>query len=159
MRISALAAALLLLIASCGGGNATEACVELREPADSQSLLHVIDPADVEYESHPPTSGPHLAAPVATGLIDFPLDPALQVRVLEAGNTVIQYENLTLDEADTIRDLADLEVVVAPGVDLPANVVATAWTWKLLCDGTGEAAIAAIEQFASRRGDDAPGAD
>ena len=159
MRTCAVAAALLLLIASCGDDAAADSCVELREPADPQSLLHVIDPVGVEYESHPPTSGPHLAAPIATGLIDFPLDPALQVRILEAGNSVIQYEDLTLDEAEAVRDLANVEIVVAPGVDLPANVVATAWTWKLLCNGTSQAEISAIKQFAGRRGDDAPGTD
>ena len=84
-----------------------------------------------------------------------PVDPAIQVRLLEAGGVMIQYDD-TIDPA-LLAPLGDELVVVAPTFgDLPAPVVVTAWTWKLSCS---EVDTAAIRDFIERRPADAPGLD
>lgn len=138
---------------SAAGGN----CIEVREPLDPLSIQHVVDPDQVTFLTDPPTSGPHVAGPAATGLHDEPLSGAAQVRALEAGGAVVLYD----DEADreTLISLLDdttVPVAIAPGIDLPAPVVATAWTWKLTCDSPD---LDAIMSFVVARSDDAPGED
>lgn len=63
-----------------------------------------------------------------------PLDRPTQVLLLETGGVLIQYDP-TADaaERDQLAGLASDQVVVAPGVDLPAAVVATAWVTKQTC--------------------------
>jgi hypothetical protein len=144
-----------LLLGACGGTE-TGVCTELREPADPQSFAHVIDPDSVTYESDPPTSGPHLAVPVPVGLLDAPIVAPLQVRLLESGAALIQWEGVDDRTVAELEELAGPTVVIAPGIDLPESIVATAWTWKLTCT---ELDIAALSEFVTTRPQSAPGQD
>ncbi len=155
--ILASALACGLLLSSCSGGSAT-GCTELREPEDPQSGLHVIDPAGLTYATDPPTSGPHAGGPAAAGIFHEPLLPAVQVRVLESGGAMIQYdESVSSAEIDQLADLATGAVVLAPSdADLPSPVVITAWTWKLTCETVD---AERIETFIADRPQGAPGAD
>lgn len=158
-----------LFAEACGDGSSS-ACVELREPQDPQSGLHVIDPDGLVYSTDPPTSGPHAGGRAASGVFDGPLPQAVQVRVLESGGAMIQYDKTI--SADAVAELRGLingsvgingsvdvsgPIALAPaGSDLPGPIVATAWTWKLTCDVVD---LARIETFIAERPRDAPGVD
>lgn len=146
---------LFLFAASCGGGGDASGCNELREPEDPASVQHVIGSVDFEYQTYPPTSGPHVGGAAPTGVFDSPLDLPIQVRILEQGLALLQYD-IALFEATEVARFADVGAVVTPGEDLPAPVVVTAWTWKLSCDALDEDRI---ERFIEERPSGAPGAD
>lgn len=141
--------------AACGDGSGgTDGCTELREPLDPASGVHLLDSSDVSWQTDPPTSGPHYSVPGPTGALSEPLDRATQVTILEGGAALVQYdEGLTDDETAALVRLAGEAIVVAPGGDLPAPIVATAWTWKLSCDSLDPDRI---EEFARARVVDAP---
>jgi hypothetical protein len=149
-----------LLLAACGGGSdaAGGACGPItREALDSSYLVHVLadseDAEDVEYTSDPPTSGPHQPGPVGGGSLDEPLPRPRQVGILELGFVLLQYRP-DLPSADLIalHALAGPGVVVAPNPDLPAPVVATAWTYKRTCDAVDVAALRAFIDARSGHG-------
>lgn len=148
--------ALLALVVTACGDDASASCSEVREPEDPLSIQHVIDPEGITYLTDPPTSGPHLSGPAPTGLLTSPLPPAAQVNVLESGAILVQY-TAPVSAAD-VRPLLDDNgsIVIAPATGLPATVVATAWTWKLTC---GSVDLDRIRAFAAERGADAPGDD
>jgi hypothetical protein len=153
-RIAGGLAAAMLLLTGCGD-DGTAGCTELREPEDPASVQHVIGNGTFEFLSHPPTSGPHVGGESPTGVVETPLTEPVQVRILEAGVVLVQYEAGELD-GDQAQRFASLGAVVAPAEDLPAPVVATAWTWKLTCD---ELDAPRIEQFVNERAVAAPRAD
>ena len=93
MRLVAWACALSLLVVGCGGDDAAEDLVELREPEDQASGRHVLGEGTVEYQTEPPTSGPHIAGPTPTGVLDASVPPEIQVRVLESGGVMVQYDD------------------------------------------------------------------
>lgn len=145
-----------LVLISCGSSGGSAVCRELQERLDPTSFLHVINPSAADFLTDPPTSGPHVSGPVPVGVLDTPIVPAIQVSLLESGAALVQYDPaLAPGDIDALVVLARPGVVVAPGEDLPAPVVATAWTWKLTCDGPDQA----IDRFIDRRVGDAPGSD
>ncbi len=134
-------AVLLLPIAACG--SSSSACgVPVREALDPEHLLHVTDPTAVTFRTDTPTSGPHLSAGGPTGVVDEPLLPAVQVAILERGDVLVQYRDA--GDAATIQGLVGDRVVVAPRPTLGERVVATAWTYRLDCDGLD---LKAVERF------------
>jgi hypothetical protein len=153
-----LATAVALLLATgCGdGGDDSSACGPItREALDSAYLVHVVGSGtDVEYGSDPPTSGPHQAGPTVEGVVDDAIPRPVQVGILEGGSVLLQH-----DPELPAGDLADLEalggpgVVVAPNPDLPAPVVATAWTYKRTCDAVD---VAALQEFVEQRSGKGP---
>lgn len=143
-----------VLVTGCGSENAA-GCVELREPEDPASGQHVLADGTFEYRTDPPTSGAHVAGPTPTGVLDTTVPPAIQIRLLEAGGVMVQYDVDAID-VGSLAALGDELTVVAPGADLPAPIVATAWTWKLSCS---EVDIGRIERFGDERRTDAPGLD
>jgi hypothetical protein len=157
VHTAALALVLVALLAGCSG-DGTAACVELREPQDPASGLHVLEAGVAEYRTDPPTSGPHIAGPTPSGPLTGPLDPAIQVRLLEAGGVMIQYDDsLSPAEIAALEAFGDDLVVIAPAAtDLAEPVVVTAWTWKLSC---GSVSDDAIRDFIAQRPADAPGLD
>ncbi len=156
MRLLPLLAVATALLAACGGSG-TAVCVELREPQDPASGLHVLEAGVIEYTTDPPTSGPHIAGPTPSGPLAAPLDPAIQVRLLEGGGVMIQYADLAPAGIAELEAFGGDRVVVAPSDgDLADPIVVTAWTWKLSCGSVdGEA----IQRFIDRRPADAPGFD
>lgn len=144
-----------ILVGACGDDEAGSGCTELREPEDPASVQHVVGATGFEYQSYPPTSGPHVGIVAPTGVQDGPLQPAVQVRILEQGSALVQYDAAVVDRT-AVEGFADLDAVVAPATDLPAPVTVTAWTWKLTCSSVDEARIA---RFIEIRPVGAPGAD
>lgn len=155
----AIASATLLLLATTGCGGSDDeggACGPItREALDSAYLVHVLGTAaDVDYTSDPPTSGPHQPGPPVDGVVDEPISRPIQVGILERGDVLLQH-----DPDVPAAPLADLEalagpgVVVAPNPDLPALVVATAWTYKRTCDAVD---VTALQQFVEERSGKGP---
>jgi Protein of unknown function (DUF3105) len=135
------------LFTACGGGggSASSACEQpVREELDPASFTHVIDPSTARFKTDPPTSGPHVSGKLPTGVVAEALPGAVQVAVLEGGNVIVQYRDLSDADRGEVEAFAGEQVVVAPNPDLPAPVVATAWTYKLTCDALD---IHAVETF------------
>lgn len=150
-----LLVAVALTAAACGSDGASS-CIEIREPLDPLFTQHVIDPDGLTYLTDPPTSGPHLSGPSISGLLAEGLIPAAQVRVLEEGVLVVQYEDsVAVEDLQSLLDANEVPIAIAPAESLPSPVVATAWTWKLTCDGPD---LARIREFAGRTAA-APGTD
>lgn len=127
------------------------ACGPIREePLDPAYLVHVVGTGeDVEYTTDPPTSGPHKAGPPVEGVIDEPLPRPVQVGILERGDVLIQHApDLTPEEQADLATVAGPGVVIAPNPDLPARVLATAWTHKRTCDAVD---LDALQGFIEER--------
>jgi hypothetical protein len=145
---------LVLSVAACGDDDGGDgACGPIqRESLDSAYLVHVVgDDTGVEYTSDPPTSGPHQAGPPVAGVLEEPLPRPVQVGILERGDVLVQH-GPDVDAAD-LAELGREGVVIAPNADLPAPVVATAWTYKRTCDAVD---IAALREFIEERGGKGP---
>lgn len=133
-----MAAALATIVVVVGGCSSpdTQACGDVvTEEFDTQSSLHVPEGTEVQYLTWPPTSGPHISGEAPTGALARPLSGPLQVTALEGGKVVIQYQGISDADVERLNDLAGENVVVAPGAELPAAVVTTAWTTKQACAG------------------------
>lgn len=140
MRHALAAIALLGTTAACGGSGSDAACRQpVRERLHPDAGLHVLNAGQARYDTDPPTSGPHLFVPPRRGVRDSPLDPAEQVTILEQGDILLQYRDRAL--AAPLAALAGEKVTVSPNPSLPAEVVATAWTYKLVCDAVDPAAL------------------
>ena len=113
----------------------------IKEKLDSRSLQHVLpDTPPPVFSSDQPTSGPH--SPVErSGVQSEVLSPVLQVGLLEEGAILLQHHGLDDEARKRLEALAGPEVIVAPGRNLPSAVLATAWTYKLRCDGVEDAAL------------------
>lgn len=128
-----------VLLAACAGGGSgdrasDEACTEVREPLDPASAQHLLPGApEPHYLTDPPTSGPHAVAVLPSGALPAPVPKPVQVAILEAGGVMVQYGGLSAAAVARLRALAGGAVRVAPAKQLPAPVVATAWTRKLTC--------------------------
>jgi len=152
----------LVAAAACGGGDDPAGCAAVVEhPIDPASSVHVIAGAAVEYGTEPPTSGPHSAVgdlfdADAGAVLEEPLPRPVQVGLLEVGAVLVQWDpGLEPALADEVAALAEPgAVITAPGRDLPAPIVATAWGASLRCD-TPDGELAA---FAAERVGQGPGA-
>lgn len=119
-------------------------------------VVHLADGAPVpEYNSDPPTSGPHAAVPAPCGIYRQPVPDISALHSMEHGAVVIQYDpGLEPARRDQIEDIARSlggEVLVAPRPDNPANIALTAWTKRLLLNEIDETVISAFDAgFANR---------
>jgi hypothetical protein len=126
-------------VTGSGGGDRPEPCLPgaavpiLPSPHIAQS-----DEMAVVYNSLPPTSGPHSAFAVASGIYDSPIRDALAVHALEHGHVLIQYAS-SLAPAD-VSALAGVarrypaDVVLAPYPRLTSGIALTAWGRIYLLD-------------------------
>jgi len=136
---------------SSGSSVVESACGPIvEERLDPTYLVHVVGAGeDVEYTTDPPTSGPHKAGPPVEGVVDEPLSRPVQVGILERGDVLVQHTPaLTPEEQADLATLAGPGVVIAPNADLPAPVVATAWTYKRTCDAVD---LDALQGFIDER--------
>ena len=150
----------LLLIGGCAsssGGSATTGCgPPVHEVLDSNSTLHLLPAApEPTYLTDPPTSGAHRVGLYPRGVLDQSIPRPVQVALLEKGSVVVQYRPGTLNNA-ALSALAQNNVLVtiAPNPDLPAPVVATAWTWKAVCQSV---TLPALRRFVAVHAGHGPG--
>lgn len=108
-----------------------------------------------EYNSVPPTSGPHAEQPAPCGIYRQPVPDVSQLHSLEHGAVVVQYSpDLPRDQIEALegigRSMGD-EVIVAPRPGSPAPVVLTAWTKRLLLDEVDESVVRGFDaEFGNR---------
>lgn len=171
IRPALLCAALTLTIgaAACGGGGASgddapaAGCGEvLEERLDPDHLVHVLPgAAEPAYLTDPPTSGPHGPAAARRGVAEEPLSRVEQVGQLEAGVVLVQHDPaLAPDDLAALEALAEgAGVLVAPNDELPAPVVATAWTRKLVCASLADGGVDALSAFVAELAGQGPGTD
>lgn len=85
----------------------------------------------VEYNSLPPTSGPHFAFTATPGVYDTPVPDGLAVHALEHGHVVIRYADSLPDrEVDALARIArrnGADVLLAPYPPLVDGIALTAW--------------------------------
>ncbi|MFB9368155.1 DUF3105 domain-containing protein [Kitasatospora sp. NPDC001664] len=104
-----------------------------------------------QYNSLPPTSGPHFAFSVAPGVYDSPLREGLTVHALEHGHVVIQYAADTPEA--TVRTLSSIarrhpaDVVLAPYPKLGHGVALTAWGRIDLLDAFDDSSEDRVTRF------------
>jgi hypothetical protein len=114
------------------------------EPIDPLSSQHLLPGAPIPaYRTNPPTSGAHRPGPLPGEVVTSPLDKPAQVAALEGGQILIQYRKITPEDRRKLTTLAHRydHVTVAPGRDLPAKVVATAWLFMQQCSRVDRGAL------------------
>ena len=115
----------------------------------SQGQEHIAATAPIpDYNSDPPTSGPHAATPAPCGIYRRPVPDVTQIHDLEHGVVVIQYSpDITDAERSQLEDFArdaGTHVIVAPREGLAQRIAVTAWTKLMTMDSVD---VAAIEGF------------
>lgn len=87
----------------------------------------------VEYNTTPPTSGPHLNQKAPWGVSDARLSDELQVHNLEDGGVIVHYDPEKVDDT-TKASLANIvngypdKVILEPYAGLETPIILTAWT-------------------------------
>ena len=157
-RTVTIALVTALALAACDDGDSEGAgCApagqEQLDPASATG--HVLPGApEPKYLTDPPTSGPHQSGTPPSGRVDRPLTRPEQVTLLEGGEILLQHRDLSSGDRQALEGLAGDDVTVAPNPDLPAAVVATAWTYKQTCE---RADLASLREFIrEHRGHGAP---
>jgi hypothetical protein len=113
-----------------GGLINTGACTEQEFPGLKPE--HINNPnANVNYNSFPPSSGPHYAQPAPWNLYSDPVKETILVHNLEHGGIVIQYGNKVSQDdikgIDSFYQDDPYGIVVAPYPKLGNKIAATAW--------------------------------
>ncbi|MGH9169026.1 MAG: DUF3105 domain-containing protein [Acidimicrobiia bacterium] len=138
----ALPAALFVLIAcnSLGGLDV--------ETFPDQGASHVPPDTQPEYNSEPPTSGPHVQAWAPCGIYRQEVPDLLQVHDLEHGVVMVQYDpEISNEDRRALEDLGRAlgdHIIVAPRSGMTGPVVLTAWTKLLRLEEVNEEAIRAF---------------
>lgn len=98
--------------------------------------IDTIDTLHEEYNSKPPTSGPHIGSIAEWGIHDELIPDEQQIHNLEDGGVMVQYNcDRTKDECkqmitqlEGIVKKYDEKVVLAPYPDMKNQIALTAWT-------------------------------
>jgi hypothetical protein len=149
--IAAIVAIVVVVVLVAGGGDggggdgpgedvaaAAEAAGCVREDFPSQGREHAEELAsDFEFNSFPPTSGPHSARPAIYGAYDRPVPELKLVHNLEHGAIVVQYgPDVAQEDVDAIIAWYRADpngVILAPLDGLGGNIAVTAWTHLMTC--------------------------
>lgn len=125
--------------------------LEAVEAFPDLGVLHLSAGSAVpEYNSDPPTSGPHSATPAPCGIYRQPVPDIAQLHSMEHGAAVVQYDpELPAEQIRLIEEIgwsAGDEVIVAPRPGNPAPLALTTWTKRLLLDEVDIEVITAFER-------------
>ncbi|MGH8874671.1 MAG: DUF3105 domain-containing protein, partial [Acidimicrobiia bacterium] len=132
--------AAVMLLGACGGSEGGEVELPVQTFRD-QGVNHLTEESvqDIlagapgpDYNSDPPTSGPHAPTWAPCGVYREPIPDIFQVHTLEHGAVLAQYRpDLPADQVAALESLArelGQHVLVAPRDGLGPPVVLTAWT-------------------------------
>jgi hypothetical protein len=113
-----------------GGLIQTSSCTE--EQFKGLAPAHLQSPdASVDYNSFPPSSGPHYAQPAPWGVYPDSIKQTILVHNLEHGGIVIQYgPGVSKDDVQKLQSLYQDDpngLVLAPYAKLKNKIAATAW--------------------------------
>jgi hypothetical protein len=125
------------------------------EAFPSQGNAHIADgDTSADYNSNPPTSGPHWETMANWGSYDFVVPDQVLLHNLEDGGVVLWYALGSREEnQERIRQLEEVargfeRVIIAPREDLEVPFAATAWERRQLFDNVDQAEMRAfIEAF------------
>jgi hypothetical protein len=140
------------------GRAAARAGCELENPP-IQGQEHV--ETQVDYDSNPPTSGPHFPVPAEDGVYTKAPPKEGLVHSLEHGRIVIQFQR-DLDEAakgglQSLFDEDSQHVILTPNTtDMPYEVAATAWGHLVGCPRMNDRVYDALRAFTARYRDKGP---
>lgn len=132
------------------------------EAIPDQGALHIAIGQEHEpYNSNPPTSGPHYAAPAKWGIYDTPLPDEQLIHNLEHGGIWISYRDA--GDAELIAKLKDIaedytiKVIMAPRPENDSPMALAAWTRLLKLDTFDEKQIKAfIKAFINKGPEQVP---
>ncbi len=104
------------------------------------------------YNSDPPTSGPHGNAPTTAGFHDTPVPDGMIIHNLEHGYIAISYDCDKLTDCDSVKNnlqtlmdkFNNFKVVAVPRTNRDAAIAVTAWQRIDLMDEYDEARISAF---------------
>jgi hypothetical protein len=93
---------------------------------------HIQPPETAQYNSTPPTSGPHYGQLARWGIHSEPIPNELQVHNLEDGGIMVQYDcpegcQDLVDRLSAIVSLYDEQVILAPYPGIGSRIALTAW--------------------------------
>lgn len=160
MAVALLAGPYRFLLGNVAGSTAQPArdasCLP-GEPVEILDSPHIsqAEGDTVEYNSVPPTSGPHFPFTIATGVYDQPVPEGLFVHAMEHGHVVIHYApDVPAPEVDALTRLAKRhgnDVILAPYPPLGNGIALTAWGQIDHLDGYDEQRVTAfVERLAGR---------
>lgn len=119
------------------------------ETAEDLGRRHVDSlEAEVDFNTTPPTSGPHYFRWAVWGIYEEPLNELLLVHNLEHGGVVVQYgpqvPRETVAETAAFYNEDQVGILVAPHPELGNQIALTAWTRIAKCPGFDREAFAAF---------------
>lgn len=125
---------------------------------------HVEEGTQIDYDSEPPTSGPHYPRWANPGLYREDIEPGLLVHNLEHGHIVIYYSPslLSTEGASKLTDLTDEytgdwdAVLALPREDSDYELILTAWNHKLELEEYDEEMVDAFVDEYRGRGPENP---
>lgn len=125
--------------------------------------IHLAPGAPVpDYNSKPPTSGPHYPTPAPCGIYREPVPDQAWLHSLEHGAVVIQYDpTISSAEVETVEEAVRSnrgEIVLAPRPDNPAPFTLVAWTRLLTVDEINANLVDSFEAEFGNRFSPEPGA-
>ena len=127
-----LMAALAFVFFGRGGGDealASAGCTIQTFPGQGQDHVEEL-PDGFEYNSNPPTTGPHNPVPAPFDVYDEPVDPLRLVHNQEHGGVVLHYGNVGDAQIEQIREWWRNDpngIVVSPLPSLGTGIALTAW--------------------------------
>lgn len=156
----AVAAGLLIAISVLRGGggasvdNAALAknlaplgCVLKTYPSQGQNHVQSLQ-TKVQYNSFPPTSGPHYQQPAIWNRYSQPLALVQEVHNLEHGGVIIQYGDKvpagTVTQLGEFYDSSPNAMLLAPLPKLGDKIVLSAWTHLATCTGYTKSAFSSF---------------
>lgn len=89
-----------------------------------------------DYQTNPPTSGPHHQQPAPWGTYGETVEPESLVHSLEHGGIVVHYKDLGDSEADALEDLVESYrngVISNPNESIDAPIALASWTRSMEC--------------------------
>ncbi|MFQ5523716.1 MAG: DUF3105 domain-containing protein [Acidimicrobiia bacterium] len=115
-----------------------------------------------EYNSNPPTSGPHDPQPAPCGIYRQPVPDQAYLHSLEHGAVVIQYDpSVPQGVVEALEDAVRAnrgEILLAPRPDNPAPFTLAAWTRLLVVDEIDANLVDSFEREFGNRFAPEPGA-
>jgi hypothetical protein len=132
--------------APVGGDPAAANCADI-ETHEPQGREHVQPGTAVDYQTTPPTSGPHYPSPADPGFYSQPVPEGTLVHNLEHGQIVIWYHpeapREVRDQLGSLVEQEPIATLAAPYDNLPDpyNLAFTAWGASQMCEGIAQDAV------------------
>lgn len=139
------------------------AALEATETFAEMDPIHLAPGAPTpQYNSEPPTSGPHDPNPAPCGIYRQPVPDQAWLHSLEHGAVVIQYDpSISSSQVETLEQAVRSnggEILLAPRPDNPAPFTLAAWTRLLTVDEISAELVDSFEAEFGNRFSPEPGA-